>query len=80
MAEQPLAGTAHQIAAALAPFKGQRLVGVVDGYDCVEIVFSKGAEGLNMLTLWFDEGGVVTYAQGGVSSPEVYVDACGVKP
>ncbi len=70
---------AQQFGSMLEPYKGQSLVGVVDGWDCVEIIFSERKGNTNMLTLWFDDDdGGVTYAHGGVAQPEVYVDACGV--
>ena len=56
---------------------GRRLLGVVDGCGCVELVF-EDAGGGNLVTLYTDYGAHTgTVALGGVADPDLYVKACG---
>jgi hypothetical protein len=56
---------------------GRRLLGVVDGCGCVELVFEDTGGG-NLVTLYTDYGWHTgTVALGGVADPESYVEVCG---
>ncbi|MGZ4334194.1 MAG: hypothetical protein ACXVRK_06280 [Gaiellaceae bacterium] len=61
--------TADELANALRPFRGQRLIGVLDDGETVEVVFSQQSGRPNLLSL--HENGAVTL--GGVEHPDLYV-------
>lgn len=70
---------AIDLATLLDRYRGQKLLGVIDGIGVVEIVFSERRDGGNLLTLRFDENGhIVQVGHGFVVAPADYVDACGV--
>lgn len=56
----------------LSPILGKKLVGLVDGVDCVEMVFSDPDE--NLVSI-FSDGQI---AVGFVDSPESYAKHCGI--
>jgi hypothetical protein len=68
---------AERLAEMLEPYIGRRLLGVVDGVGCTEIVFS-GDDG-NLLSLWLRDAGV-RYANGFVADPDSYADRCRTRP
>jgi hypothetical protein len=56
---------------------GRKLLGVVDGRGCVELVFEDTGGG-NLVTLYTDYGvHTGTVALGSVIDPKIYVEACG---
>ena len=58
---------------------GRRLVGVVDGFGVVELVFDDPQEqGSNLVSIFADAGRHTgTVALGFVADPEAYVAGCG---
>jgi hypothetical protein len=63
---------APTLARTLAPFEGQRFLGVVDGCGVVEIVFDGSGRGIsNLLSIEVKDGDVVVW-HGSVTDPESY--------
>ena len=71
----PVSERGTQLADLLEPYFGRRLLGVVNGGDCIEVVFDGEPEDGNLLTLWFEDDGRIEYAHGSVAAPEAYARA-----
>lgn len=61
------------VSRALAPYEGQRLLGVVDGGGWVEVVFDANERGVSNLFSFRVESDKLEYATGDVDGPSEYV-------
>src|SRR4051812_47598151 len=60
---------------ALCRVTGRRFLGVVDGLDCLELVY-EGEHGRNLITVYTEGWRAGRVSFGGLDSPEGYAEQC----
>jgi hypothetical protein len=58
---------------ALRKVAGRRFLGVIEVYDCIELVFDDGEPGGNLVTVYTEGRPAGHVALGGVADPDEYV-------